>query len=187
LSPERPVLLLSAGALGVGPAAEAVRVLRHLRTPAQVVVICGKNEELLAETNRQVADAPGHLEFRVLGFTDTMDEWMTVADLYIGKPGGLTTAEALCKGLPMVILSPIPGQEERNSDHLLEEGVAIKCNDITILAYKLDRLLESPARLASMREAALRMSRPLAAQTIVRTLLEESRQLAPADVAVVGS
>jgi processive 1,2-diacylglycerol beta-glucosyltransferase len=187
LSPERPVLLLSAGALGVGPAAEAVRVLRHLRTPAQVVVICGKNEELLAETNRQVADAQGHLEFRVLGFTDTMDEWMTVADLYIGKPGGLTTAEALCKGLPMVILSPIPGQEERNSDHLLEEGVAIKCNDITILAYKLDRLLESPARLASMREAALRMSRPLAAQTIVRTLLEESRQLAPADVAVVGS
>jgi processive 1,2-diacylglycerol beta-glucosyltransferase len=113
LNPDRPVLLLSSGALGVGPAAEAVLVLRHLRTPAQIVVICGKNEELLAETKRQVVDVPSHLDFRVLGYTDTIDEWMTVADLYIGKPGGVTTAEALCEGLPMMILSPIPGVRRR--------------------------------------------------------------------------
>jgi len=173
LNPGKPVLLLSAGAYGVGPAAETVQVLKHLQTPAQIVVICGKNEELRAETVKQVADAPAHLDFHVQGFTDIMDEWMTVADLFIGKPGGLTTAETFCKGLPMVIFSPIPGQEERNSDHLLEEGVAIKCNEITTMAYKIDQLLQSPGRMAAMRTASQRMARPQAAQVIVETLIDE--------------
>jgi len=177
LDPAKPMVLLSAGAFGVGPAAEAVQVLKHLKTPAQVVVICGRNDELLAEARRQAVEVPAHLQFHLLGFTDIMDEWMTVADVLIGKPGGLTTAEALCKGLPMVILSPIPGQEERNSDHLLEEGVAIRCNDIITMGYKIDRLLQTPGRLASMRQAALGMSRPFAAETVVTTLLEQFRRL----------
>ena len=62
------------------------------------------------------------VSFTLLGFTTEMDELMAAADLYVGKPGGLTTSEALSKGLPMVVINPIPGQEERNSDHLLEAG-----------------------------------------------------------------
>jgi len=76
--------------------------------------------------------------FRVLGY-----ELMQMSDLFIGKPGGMTTSEALACGLPMVIFSPIPGQEERNSDHLLEEGAAIKCTDLTAIPYKIDLLLVS--------------------------------------------
>jgi processive 1,2-diacylglycerol beta-glucosyltransferase len=98
---------------------------------------------------------------------------MKAADLLIGKPGGLTTAEALVCGLPMVVLSPIPGQEERNSDHLLEEGIAVRCNDLTTIVFKIDRLLNDPAKLASMRANALRFGRPDAAQTIVTTLLDD--------------
>ena len=73
-----------------------------------------------------------------------MHRWMQMSDLFIGKPGGLTTAECLASGLPMVIVAPIPGQEERNSDHLLEKGIAIKCNEFTTLAYKIDGLLDQP-------------------------------------------
>ena len=62
------------------------------------------------------------VSFTLLGFTTEMDELMTAADLFVGKPGGLTTSEVLAKGLPMVVINPIPGQEERNSDHLLEAG-----------------------------------------------------------------
>jgi UDP-N-acetylglucosamine:LPS N-acetylglucosamine transferase len=76
-----------------------------------------------------------------------MHELMQISDLFIGKPGGLTTSEALACGLPMVIFSPIPGQEERNSDHLLEDGVAIKCNELTTIPFKIDRLLDDPQRL----------------------------------------
>ena len=76
--------------------------------------------------------------------------------------------------LPMAIYDPIPGQEERNSDQLLEKGVAIKCNEIMTLGYKVDCLLSDPARLQRMRESAREMGRPKAAETVVRTLLAES-------------
>src|SRR6266576_1791677 len=96
---------------------------------------------------------------------------MKTSDLFIGKPGGLTTAEALACGLPMVIVSPIPGQEERNSDHLLEDGVAVKCNEMTTIPYKIDSLLEDPMRLEAMRRRAFVLGRPHAARTIVETVV----------------
>ena len=72
---------------------------------------------------------------------------MAAADLFVGKPGGLTPPRPWPGASPLVIVNPIPGQEERNSDHLLEEGVAIRCNNLPALAYKIDRLLDDPARL----------------------------------------
>jgi processive 1,2-diacylglycerol beta-glucosyltransferase len=85
----------------------------------------------------------------------------------------MTTSEAIACGLPMCVVAPIPGQEERNSDHLLEEGIAVKCNDLTTLPFKLDLLLADPARMASMKTNALRFARPNASADIVQTLLED--------------
>ena len=65
----------------------------------------------------------------------------------------------------------IRGQEERNADHLLEEGAGIRCNNLPVLAYKVDKLLNDPKRLARMRANARRLSRPQAAFDIVRKLL----------------
>ena len=172
LDPERFTLLFSAGAYGVSPAEFVVTRLQQMRHSVQTVVICGKNEELLAQVQNLVGE--GNPDFKVLGYTRQMHDLMKVSDLYLGKPGGLTTAEALACGLPMAILSPIPGQEERNSDHLLEEGVAIKCNEMTTIAYKIDALLDDPGRLASMQGRAREMGRPHAAALIVQTLLEDN-------------
>jgi processive 1,2-diacylglycerol beta-glucosyltransferase len=108
-----------------------------------------------------------------MGYTNKMHELMKLADLFIGKPGGLSTAEALVSGLPMAIFSPIPGQEERNSDHLLEEGIAIRCNELTTIGFKINRLLSEPGRLAQMRQNTARLAKPGATQTIVDTLLED--------------
>ena len=88
----------------------------------------------------------------------------------------------LAGGLALVIVRPIPGQEERNADHLLEAGVAIRCNNLPALAWKIDRLLEDPARLAAMRANARRMARPQAAGDIAATLLDSgssTRRLCP--------
>lgn len=170
LQPNLPTLLISAGALGKGPAEDIVQGLLTLQNPAQTIVVCGKNEELQTKIE---ALTKGHSNFAILGYTDRMHHWMAVADLFIGKPGGLTTSEALASHLPMVVVSPIPGQEERNSDHLLEEGIAIKANDLITLPFKVDRLLGDPERLQKMRENAARLSRPNAAKTIVDTLIEE--------------
>ena len=101
-----------------------------------------------------------------------MDEYMAASDMVLGKPGGLTTSEALAKGLIFVVVNPIPGQEERNSDHLLEEEVAIRCNNLPALAFKIDHLLDDPARLEGIWNRVRQLARPHAARTIVNKLLD---------------
>lgn len=174
LDGELPVILMSAGTYGVTSAEEAVRALSFLKSRAQIVVVCGRNEDLRLAVEAYVrTGAPKHLIFRVLGYTNEMHEWMTLADLFIGKPGGLTTSEALARSLPMVVYQPIPGQEEYNADYLLENGAALKCNDITTLAYKVEVLLNDRSRLARMRDRAAALARPEAAEAVVRTLLDD--------------
>ena len=170
LDPGRTTLLLSAGALGLGPTEFVVERLREVRAPVQCYVTCGRSEELREKVEAVVA---GDARFRVTGYSTRMPELMGMADLFLGKPGGLTTAEALARGLPMVILSPIPGQEERNADHLLEQGIAVRCRELTTLPFKIDRLLAEPGRLESMRANTARLARPHAAATIAATLLED--------------
>jgi len=177
LDPRKPVLLLSAGALGVSPTELCVARLKELTHPVQTIVVCGKSEETKQRVEAIVGENPA---FKILGFTDRMHDLMKISTLFIGKPGGLTTSEALACGLPMVIISPIPGQEERNSDHLLEEGVAIKCNEFTTLPYKLGKLLDDPVRLAEMSRRAAAMGRLDAARTVVETLLAD--ELPPMEI-----
>jgi processive 1,2-diacylglycerol beta-glucosyltransferase len=105
-----------------------------------------------------------------LGFTTTVERVMTAADLVVTKPGGLSVSECLAKRKPMLLVSPIPGQEERNADYLLEAGAAVKAVDAATLEFKLARLLAEPARLAAMSEAAHRISRPNAAADVVALL-----------------
>ena len=167
------VILISAGGFGVGKIETLITPLLRLRHPAQIVAICGHNEELKARLDHLAAGlAPrSRVALKVVGYTTEMDEYMAAADLVVGKPGGLTTSEALARGLVFVVVSPIPGQEERNADHLLEEGAAIRCNNLPVLAYKIDRLLDDPARLAAMQANVRRLARPRAAHEIVAKLL----------------
>jgi len=91
---------------------------------------------------------------------------MAAADLIVGKAGGLTTSEALARALPMALIEPIPGQEERNADHLLEVGAAIRCNNLPAAAWKIAALVDDTGRLTRMREAAHSLGRPGAASAI---------------------
>ena len=107
----------------------------------------------------------------MIGFTTAIDEFMTVADIVVSKPGGLTTSEVLARGAAMVIVNPIPGQESRNSDFLLENGAAIKINNIGTMKMKLETLLADPRRLKSMKANALKLARPKAAFDVARIAL----------------
>ena len=173
LAADRTTILLSAGGFGVGSVEPLIDALLPLQQRAQIVAICGRNEELKKRLTKMAARAKpdATVWLKPFGYTQEMDELMTASDLVIGKPGGLTTSEGLAKGLVFVIVNPIPGQEERNSDHLLEAAVAIRCNNLPILAYKLDRLLSDKARFAAMQANAKRMGRPNAAKEIVEQLI----------------
>src|SRR5829696_3128477 len=172
LAPEPTTILLSAGGFGVGSVDALVNSLLPLQHRAQIVAICGRNDELKQRLTKLAARTKlDATTLKPFGYTNQMDELMTAADLVLGKPGGLTTSEALAKGLVFVIVNPIPGQEERNSDHLLESAAAIRCNNLPTLSYKLDRLLADPARFKSMQANSRRMGRPNAAMEIVEQLL----------------
>ena len=158
-----PALLLSAGGFGASNAAEMVRRLVQADVPAQIIAVCGKSAALKSAMEK--IESP---RLRVIGYTTEMDELMSAADLMMGKPGGLTTAESLIKGLGWIIVNPIPGQEERNAIHLLEEGVGIWCNNLHTVGYKVRSLLEQPGRVAAMQANARRIAKPDAAMAIAR-------------------
>jgi processive 1,2-diacylglycerol beta-glucosyltransferase len=176
LEPDRMTILLSAGGFGVGSVDALIASLLPMKHRVQVVAICGRNEELKKRLTRMAARAKpdATVLLKPFGYTKEMDELMTASDIVLGKPGGLTTSEALAKGLVFVIVNPIPGQEERNSDHLLERAVGIRCNNLPVLSYKLDRLLADPKRLATMQANARNMGRPNAATEIVEHCLHIS-------------
>jgi processive 1,2-diacylglycerol beta-glucosyltransferase len=175
LDNEACVLLIAAGGYGLGPVEQLVRDLLELDRPWQIVAIAGKAEKLkkrLEELAKRAGKlAGGRPRLVVVGFTNEMDQYMAAADLLIGKAGGLTTSEALARGLPMALVEPIPGQEARNADHLLEAGATIRCNNLPAAAWKIAMLLDQPERLASMKRAANQMARPEAASRIVEDAL----------------
>jgi processive 1,2-diacylglycerol beta-glucosyltransferase len=100
-----------------------------------------------------------------------VERLMACCDLAITKPGGLTTSECLAVGLPMIVNAPIPGQEERNADYLLEQGAAWKAIDAVALGWRIRELQEYPARLAAMAINARAIGRPHAARDVVDTVL----------------
>jgi processive 1,2-diacylglycerol beta-glucosyltransferase len=170
LVPDRPVILQLAGGFGVGPIEKLYSALLDIELPIQLLVVTGRNEN--ARKKLATIACPARHRVKIIGFTQEIDELMAVADLVVSKPGGLTTSEALARGAPMVIVNPIPGQESRNSDFLLENGAAIKANTIATLAHKVTSLLRDRERLARLQANAQRLGRPRAAFDIVERSVE---------------
>ncbi len=170
LDADATVILISAGGYGIGPVEQLVKDLLALQRPWQIAAVAGNSEKTrkrLEELAKQTGNLPsGSSRLCPVGFTTEMDKYMAAADLMVGKAGGLTTSEALARALPMALIAPIPGQEERNADHLLEAGAAIRCNNLPAAAWKITALLDDTARLTRMRDAAKKLGRPAAAAAI---------------------
>jgi processive 1,2-diacylglycerol beta-glucosyltransferase len=166
---DRSIVVQISGGFGVGPIEEIFRGILAIEVPIEVVVVTGRNETARQQLERIVP--PERHRTKILGFTDQIDELMAVADIVVSKPGGLTTSEILARGAAMAVVNPIPGQESRNSDFLLENGAAVKINNLATLGHKLTPLLEHPSRLARLKENARRIGKPQAAFDIARRAL----------------
>jgi processive 1,2-diacylglycerol beta-glucosyltransferase len=169
MSPERTTFMLMGGGAGMGQLAGVAERLLALPGDFQLVVLAGKNAQALADLRALAARFPGRVFPQ--GFTHQVERLMACADLIITKPGGLTTSECMAMGLPMVVNAPIPGQEERNADHLLEQGVALKAMDAVTLEYRIQWLLAQPAKLAAMRERSRAIGRGDAGRALLDVVL----------------
>ncbi len=175
---DRTIVLQLAGGFGVGPIEKIYRGLLEIDVPLEIVSVAGRNEEIKRELEK--IEVPPQHRSKVIGFTEKIHELMVVADLVLSKPGGLTTSEVLASGSAMVIINPVPGQETRNSDFLLENGAAIKINNVATLPYKLTRLLGDKERLRQLKQNAARLARPQAAfdvATIAVSLARSRRSM----------
>lgn len=133
-----PVIMLMGGSHGLGPIKEILSRLDDLANACQMIVVCGINRSLYEWINNRA------FKKRILNFkyTDQIDRLMTVSSVLITKPGGITTAEALAKKLPMIILNPIPGQEERNTWILIKKSAALKIDSPEEITLALEKVLK---------------------------------------------
>ncbi len=152
---KRTVLLMS-GSMGYGNIEDTVNALDSVPHDFQLITVCGNNHAAKAridemKTKKRVLN---------LGYVDYVETLMDAADCIISKPGGLTTSEALAKRLPMVIVDPIPGQEDRNSEFLTNNGAAMAVSSTTPLDEVIFQLLADPRRLDVMRAAIDIIAKP---------------------------
>lgn len=171
LNPDKRTILMMSGGAGIGGIEILAEILLTLDYDFQIVALSGRNEELLTHLNKIAAAHRGRLF--PLGFTRVVERVMAASDLAITKPGGLTTSECLAMGLPLIVVSPIPGQEERNADFLLENSAALKACDGGALDYRVSMLLNEPARMEELKKNTKRLGKPEAARTILDTILAQ--------------
>jgi processive 1,2-diacylglycerol beta-glucosyltransferase len=124
IDPDLPAVLLMGGSQGLGPFEDIVKELRKVTLPLQLIVITGHNTKL----RRSLSMLKEELNFpvHIFGFVNNVHEFMSISQILITKPGGVTSSEALVKDLPMIIVHPLPGQEENNSQYLVKEKAAIR-------------------------------------------------------------
>jgi len=169
IDPTRRTLLLMGGGAGLGGLDEVAERLLAIDADFQLIALAGRNAAMLARLKSIAEGSAGRLVAQ--GFTDRVERLMTASDLVITKPGGLTTSECLALGRPMIVHAPIPGQEERNCDYLLEQGAALKAIDADALAWRVRELLDHPERVAAMASRAQAIGRPHAARDVLRVAL----------------
>jgi len=175
LDPARPIVLLMGGGMGLAPLDEIVKRLELCGHSLQVIAVAGHDAAL--KHRLDLLRGKVALDLHAFGWTDTVPELMAVADLLITKPGGVTSAEALATGLPMVLTHPIPGPEERHVRYLEQNGVAVRVDNPREIPHLVSRLLSRPEKLQEMRRRARELARPDAVHVIAqvsRALLEKA-------------
>ena len=171
LDPFRPVVLFLSTGFATGPMRHSILGIWADRSDVQILAVCGRNERLRRAVAR--LPRPGGALLHALGFVERPGELMDVADLVVAKGGGVTLAECLVAGKPVVVTAAIPGQEERNVHALEEAGAGVWAPTPEEVRWRVCRLLEEPDRLAAMSRGARALGRPTAALDIADSVAGE--------------
>ena len=170
LDPRQIIILIMGGGQGLGPIKTIVKSLEKAKGDFQEIVVTGINKKLYRSLKKKIKKSKKKI--LLYGYADNINELMSVSDIIITKPGGVTTAEALAKKMAMIIVKPIPGQEANNTAYLIEMGAAVKAASAKGVRAILEGLLSDRHKLAGLRNSAEKISRPNASFDIARLLLE---------------
>jgi len=179
LDPARKTALLMAGAYGVMLGLRRVCDLLLEQDDIQIIVVCGRNEEMRAGLAQQYANSE---RIQVLGFTDRVASLMRMSDCIVTKPGGITLAESLACRLPIFLFRPVPGQERNNAVYLEAQGAAFVSRTAEELAAQIASLLGDPIKLQAARDRAAALGHPHASDEIADDLIARYLSNQPADI-----
>lgn len=165
----RTVLVMS-GSMGYGKVSTLMEKLDMSAMDFQIISVCGRNEKLKSEIDEM------RFTRRVYnyGYSDMIDVFMDAADCIVTKPGGLTTSEALAKGLPMIMANPIPGQEDRNVEFLLNNGAALKVSKTFPIDEALYQMFNNTERIKTINDMVSFLGKPNAMRDTVDFIMKIS-------------
>ena len=177
LPPHLPIISVFCGGLNPRRVRAMIADLLQTSTPCMVILVAGRNERLVEVWDTLVPNET--VQLRKLELIDYVDDLVIASDLVITKAGGLITSEILARGTPMILVDPIPGQEEQNADVIAAAGAGVQIRLMEMVAPAVQYLINHPNRLLEMRESALELGQPRAALNIAEIILQDLQQCLP--------
>lgn len=169
------VLFFAGGEFGLGKSTttEVLKIFAEDFNDLQIIAIAGRNESMKKKFEDIVNSSSRQDSIKVLDYTNKVPELMSISDLVVTKPGGLTTTESLASNLPIVIINPIPGQEEENASFLENNGVGIWIKKQDDIKERLESILRNPKKLDEMKHHIRELSKPNSTENICKTILND--------------
>ena len=169
---KKTILFFGGGEFGLGKD-KTLKILKafidNINDEYQIIAIAGKNEKMQEKFEELVGDNPN---VQVYGFTNEVPELMSIADLVVTKPGGLTITESLASGLPIVVINPIPGQEVENAEFLEKQGVAVWIRKTEDPREAVSELLSNPEQIKHMKIRSKIMAKKHSTEDICKIIME---------------
>ncbi|MFU0799404.1 MAG: glycosyltransferase [Xylanivirga thermophila] len=160
---DKATILVMSGSMGYGNVVDNILQIDRLDMDLQILSVCGNNKALKEKIDELILKKTIYN----FGFVDNVDLMMDASECIVTKPGGLTVSECLAKGIPMILANPIPGQEDRNVEFLLNNGLAIKTSDTYHVDEAVYQLLFNDWRLNILKQSMLKVGRPNSSSDLV--------------------
>lgn len=165
----QPVVILVGGGEGMGPLEEVAKAIARSGLDMALVVVCGRNQGLKERLQAHSWPIPTH----IYGFVREMPDFMRAADVLVTKAGPGTITEAINAGLPMILYSRLPGQEDGNVSYVVSQGAGVWAPTPAEIVAALRRWVQDPAARQQAAQTCLRLARPQAAREIAHILAEQ--------------
>ncbi len=167
ISPDKPTILVMAGSMGYGDMPSLISEMHSFNPDFQILAVCGNNTRLF----KKLSTLGYGNSVKIYGFTKDVDIFMDAADCIVTKPGGLTTSEAMAKNLPMIFFNPIPGQEERNLEFFMNNGVALSVTKTFTISEALYFLFCGEGRIQLIKKQLETIAKPNAAENLANFII----------------
>ena len=165
---DKPTVLVMMGSMGFGNIDEEIEKIMTVESDFQVICVCGTNDKMKSALEQKEWEK----DIYIYGFVDNIAVMMDASDLIITKPGGLTTSELMAKKLPALYVNPIPGQEDRNMEFLVNSGAGVMVTKTFPIDEALGLLMNNSWRMELLKDSVKYLGKPNSTKNLCEFIIE---------------